>query len=241
MLATVLGRPDDAREHLNRALTLHRGLGAARLVRLTEAALAKVSEAATAPETASIGRGTFRREGDWWRIGLGEVEVALRDSKGLGDLARLIAEPRREFPAIELAQPTAPVSSADVDIDLTPEGDLGDVVDAAARAAYRARLTDIEVELADADVVGDSSASLRLSLERDALVEQLSQAYGLGGRARRAGDPAERARSTVTARIRDAIRKIESAEPAVGRHLSRSVRTGRFCSYDPETPVDWQL
>ena len=127
------------------------------------------------------------------------------------------------------------------DAHLRSEGDLGDVVDAAARAAYRARLTDIEVELADADVAGDPSSSLRLSLERDALVEQLSQAYGLGGRPRRAGDPAERARSTVTARVREAIRKIESVEPALGRHLSRAVRTGRFCSYDPETPVEWQL
>jgi hypothetical protein len=178
-------------------------------------------------------------------VGLGADDVTLRDSKGLADLARLIAEPGREFGAIELVQPTvgaavsAGVSASEV--DLAPEGDLGDVVDAAARAAYRARLTDIEAELTDADASGDASASLRLTLERDALVEQLGQAYGLGGRARRAGDRAERARSTVTARIRDAIRKIESVDPGLARHLSRSVRTGRFCSYDPETPVQWQL
>jgi hypothetical protein len=40
----------------------------------------------------------------------------------------------------------------------------------------------------------------------------------------------------VTARIRDAIRHLEAVHPELGRHLARAVRTGTFCSYDPESP-----
>jgi tetratricopeptide (TPR) repeat protein len=252
MLAGLLGRADDAAEHFGRALTLHRALGAKRLVRLTErASMQLVQTSSPAPdERLAAGlprRGVFRPEGDGWRIGFDGDECIVRDSKGMGDLARLIRQPGREMPALDLVQATAShktagdVASAELGEAGGGEGDVGDVVDAAARTAYRARLADIEGELSDADVAGDTSVSLRLALERDALVEQLSQAYGLGGRPRRAGDRVERARSTVTARIRDAIRRIEAANPALGRHLSRSVRTGRFCVYDPEVAVQWDL
>jgi hypothetical protein len=73
------------------------------------------------------------------------------------------------------------------------------------------------------------------------LIEQLTAAYGLGGRARRAGSDAERARTAVTARVRDAIRHLAAAHPELGRHLERSIRTGTFCVYEPEQPTRWQM
>lgn len=82
--------------------------------------------------------------------------------------------------------------------------------------------------------------SARADEERVALLAQLGQAYGIGGRARRAGSPAERARTTVTWRIRDALRRIEGVHPELARHLRNSVRTGSACSYEPETPVSWR-
>lgn len=47
--------------------------------------------------------------------------------------------------------------------------------------------------------------------------------------------------TAVTWRIRHAIRKIEAAHPVLGRHLANSLRTGTFCSYQPERPVAWRL
>jgi hypothetical protein len=47
--------------------------------------------------------------------------------------------------------------------------------------------------------------------------------------------------SVLTARIRDAIRRISEAHPELGRHLARSVRTGTFCVYEPDQPVRWSL
>ena len=59
---------------------------------------------------------------------------------------------------------------------------------------------------------------------------------GLGGRERRAGAAAERARVAVQRRVRDAIRRIDEAMPEVGRHLQWAVRTGAFCAYRPNGP-----
>ena len=68
---------------------------------------------------------------------------------------------------------------------------------------------------------------------------ELASAYGLGKRPRRAGDPVEKARSTVTWRIRHAIRRIGELHPAVGTHLKHAVRTGRYCVYQPDDEVRW--
>ena len=88
------------------------------------------------------------------------------------------------------------------------------------------------MELDEADEYGDVAGSAGLHAERDALIAQLAAAYGLGGRPRRSGRLCRTARTAVTARIRDAIRRIEDLHPQLGRHLSRSVRTGTFCIYD---------
>ena len=73
------------------------------------------------------------------------------------------------------------------------------------------------------------------------LVEQLSDAFGLGGRARSTGSSAERGRSAVTGRIRAAIRKLAQVHPELGRHLTNSVRAGTWCSYRPEADVVWNV
>jgi hypothetical protein len=51
-----------------------------------------------------------------------------------------------------------------------------------ARAAYRARLAQLDGELAEADTHGDIERSARLAAERDALIGELTRAAGLGGR-----------------------------------------------------------
>jgi hypothetical protein len=76
----------------------------------------------------------------------------------------------------------------------------------------------------------------------DFLVGELARAVGLGGRDRRAASHAERARLNVTRAIRAAMANLARANPALGRHLSWTVRTGRYCSYtpDPRAPIAWE-
>ena len=115
------------------------------------------------------------------------------------------------------------------------------MLDDRARAEVRARLLDLEAEIDEAGRWHDPERAERAALERDALVAELAAATGLGGRARRLGDQSERARKTVTARIRDVLERVERAHPPLGAHLRASVTTGTWCSYSPATPTAWDL
>lgn len=161
------------------------------------------------------------REGDVWAIRYADSTSHLKDSKGLRDLATLLGSPGREIAALDLYAADAPI-----------QGDTGEVLDATARSAYKRRLAELEAE---------PSRSTAEEEERAALLDQLAAAYGLGGRVRRTGSAAERARSTVTARLRETVKRIAEVDPALGRHLQHALRTGTFCCYAPETPVAWDL
>lgn len=68
----------------------------------------------------------------------------------------------------------------------------------------------------------------------------ITELEGIGGRPRPAGpEPLERLRKAVSARMRDAIRKLETVHPLLGRHLANAVQTGIYCRYAPETPTTW--
>ena len=66
------------------------------------------------------------------------------------------------------------------------------------------------------------------------MTQELTRAVGLGGRERRAGAAAERARTAVQKRLRNAIRRIEDGFPELGNHLDQAIRTGTFCGYLPD-------
>jgi hypothetical protein len=256
MLAAVRGDTSLARDHFDVALRQHRQMGARLLVAgtlrdagraLGDAAMLDEAQslykqlgldgAADAIDTAHDPRGerraanVFRLEGDVWLVGLNGTITRLRDTKGMRDLAQLLAKQGSEVHVLDLVT-DGPTLRSDAP---------GDPIDDSARRQYRARLLEIDGLLADADERADEALSERLQLERDALIAELSSAYGLGGRARRRGDSTERARSAVTQRIRDAIIRIQSAEPNLGGHLHHAIRTGTYCSYTPEHPTNWEL
>jgi hypothetical protein len=174
-------------------------------------------------------RGVFRPVGDQFAVGLGST-TTLRSTKGLVDLARLIAADGDEVHCLEL-----------IGGEVVVAGDTGEVLDATARHAYEARVRELQAEIDEADADHDLARADRARVELDALVDELTAALGLGGRARTTGSSAERARSTVTQRIRAAIRRLDDVDPRLARHLRASVRTGVYCSYRPEEPVVWQL
>jgi tetratricopeptide (TPR) repeat protein len=176
----------------------------------------------------SVAKGQFTREGPLWTLGFAGRTVKVKDAKGLRDLAGLIAAPGQEITAVLLLG-AGPM----------PGGD--EVLDETARRQVRARLLDLEEDIAEADEWHDPERAARARAERDALLHELAGSLGLGGRARRLGDDAERARKAVTARIRDAIGKIHAVHPALGDHLGASVTTGTYCSYTPAEPIAWRI
>jgi hypothetical protein len=121
-------------------------------------------------------------------------------------------------------------------------GDAGALLDAEAKAAYRARLEELRAELEEAEGFNDPERAARARAEREFLTAELARAVGLGGRDRRAASHAERARLNATRAIRGAIANLARANPSLGRHLAATVRTGRYCSYvpDPRAPIAWE-
>ena len=234
LLAAALGRWDDAARHLGHAVTrcdrlgarLHGDRARAELERLPTAR-ARADGPGDPTEPSEI-----RRDGEVWTLVFAGRAAQLRDAKGLRDLAVLLAAPGQEVAAADLVTGMAqPVQAFGSD----------PVLDDRARAEYRVRLADLDDELAEADARHDIERSARLAAERDALIGELARATGLGGRRRRLGDAAERARTTVTARIRDAIGRIERAHPELGRHLRASIVTGTRCAYRPAETVRWSV
>lgn len=168
----------------------------------------------------------FTRSGALWEAEFAGRRSIVGHMKGCADLAALLASPRERIHCLDLAGRVA-------------EGDSGATLDARARAECQRRVQELQADLAEAERENDFARTERLSRELDALIEQLAAAIGLGGRGRRLGDPAEKARTAVTWRIRSAISKIAQVHPPLGRHLRASIRTGAFCAYEPETAVRW--
>ncbi len=171
----------------------------------------------------------FRPEGDLWQLRFEGQECFVPARKGILDLARLLAQPNESLHSLELAGRTA------------ASEDGIDALDDRARKEIRAHADRLRAEREDAEVRGDQAAIDRARSELEALEDALAASLGLGGRSRRVGSEADRARSTVTARIRAAIRQLEGVHPRLARHLAASVRTGTWCVYAPETPTEWRV
>lgn len=249
--ARALALLDEAEDSARRLglVTVQNEIAALREVKAGTPAAGSAPEAGAAE--ASLAHNVFRREGDYWSIGYGGTLVRLRDTKGLHYLARLLAEPGREFHTVDLEgeqngrTPTAQPALRDLD-ELTERADLGDagaLLDAQAKAEYKARLQELEDELEEAEAWADPERAARARQERDFLIQELARAVGLGGRDRKAASHAERARLNVTRAIKTALANIAQNHPALGDHLHVTVRTGTYCVYspDPRLPITWQL
>jgi pimeloyl-ACP methyl ester carboxylesterase len=183
---------------------------------------------------------TFRNDGDYWTVSYEGRVLRFKDSKGLRYLAHLLAHPNREFRATVLAAGSQ--LSEDQSAPAYP-GDAGEVLDVQAKAAYRLRIKDLAEELKEAKKTGNEKRGLKVEKEIEALSTELARAVGLRGRDRRAASSAERARVNVTRTIRIAIGRIKDHHSGLAKYLDKTIRTGTFCSYqpDPERHIFWNL
>jgi hypothetical protein len=207
---------------------------------------ASIGSAGTGDERAGVGAGVLRREGDYWTVVFDGSTVHLRDLKGMHYLARLLAEPGHELHVLDLVAAEHDRAgqrneTRPTDFPHSGLGDAGEMLDARARNAYRRRLAEIDDDIDTARAVGDGDRAGQAEAERDFLVAELARAFGLGGRARRAASPSERARVGVTRAVRQSMARIGEHHPGLGEHLNSTVRTGTYCGYfpDPRAPVRW--
>ncbi len=189
---------------------------------------------------------TFRRDGDNRLVRFGGVETLLTDLKGFRYLERMLADPGREFHALDLIAvehgTVRAVSPGDRD-GIVDRGEGLPVIDDQARAAYRRRLAEVEEDIEDAVAMNDLGRQALAERDRDFLIAELASAVGLGGRERLTDGNAERARTSVTRTLRYAVQRLAEHHSDLGVHLERAVKTGIYCGYqpDPLTPVTWEL
>ncbi len=205
-------------------------------------ARAAAAELAAPPASRAATGEAFRRDGATWTLRFDGRTVHLPHTKGLADLHRLLQRPGTEVAVVDLLGSASYDGEAggSVSADARLGGD--DMLDAEARARYRDHLEALDEQIDTAAALGDDARAAALDTERQALIDQLKAATGLGGRSRRLGDNAERARKSVTNRIRNTLKKIEAVHPALAAHLDGAVATGSACVYrpGPEAP-HWEL
>ena len=238
ILAAELGDLDLASTMFERSIDTSRRLGAAVWVRQGEWAQNALPSspapgisagAESRPVTASLSRA-----GTIWTVSFGAERGNLPHVKGMADIAILVRHRGQDLPALQL------LGSPSV-----PDGQPGELIDMKALRAYRHRLAELDAEIDQATSDTDLASINRLIAERDQLLTEVRHATGLGGRIRTfANDPAERARKAVSARIRDAIHRLDSIAPRLAAHLDRSIKTGLRCSYTPsgvDSSIRWNV
>lgn len=182
-------------------------------------------------QAQSTNRAMLRPESGTWHIQYNGTDVHLPDLKGLWHLRELLTRPHQPVSALSLigASSDEPVATADT----------GALLDREALRQYRRRLAGLDDELDAAALRGDRKRQAERSAEREALIAELKRATGLGGRPRRSGSPAEKARVNVTRTIRHAIAELASRAPDLATHLEESIVTGISCCYEPRVDIIW--
>ena len=170
--------------------------------------------------------GSMRRHGRGWLVELGDRRAVVPDLVGMAYLTELVAHPAQPISALTLA------------------GGAGsgqprhEIIDRQARDAYAVRARELAGDLAEAEADNDLGRADRIRVELDAVVAQIEEAAGLGGRPRAFADEHERARTAVRKAIKRAIDEIGGADPVIGEILDAAVVTGSLCMYTPAPPHD---
>jgi non-specific serine/threonine protein kinase len=194
----------------------------------------------------------FMRQGDYWTIRYQGQVTILKTTRGLCFLGYLLRHPGREIHVSELLATLVEVRTQMLHGGLLEGGDhtittglqdAGPILDSQAKAEYRRRIDELRKDMEEAQRFNDSYCAARAREEMDVIAKELAAAVGLGGRDRRSSSDAERARSAVTKRIKEAINRITELISPLGRHLAARVKTGYFCSYNPhpDRPVSWKF
>jgi len=198
-----------------------------------------------------VPRATLRRAGDVWTIDDGRRTLHLNDGRGVRLLAVLLERPGEEVHCLKLvaivdgtepAGGSARAAGLQDDTVVGGQSGTGPPLDAAAKAAYRARIAQLTAEVAAAQAHDDEARARRARKELEFITGELARATGIGGRDRGgAGSHAERARINVTRAIRSTVKRIEGYHPQLGRELQSCIRTGTYCVYEPEPrrPLRW--
>jgi hypothetical protein len=186
---------------------------------------------------ASVTRFILRRDGDYWIASRGSHRKVIKHVSGLLLIEHLLNHPGERFHVLELER-LVQLPRTTGGFETANESDLGPAIDSRAEDSYSTRIRELHQELDEARRANDMGRVETLENELEFITRELSRALGLHGRPRRVGSRVERARLRITSVIRRAIRYVDNSDTGLGYHMKRAIRTGTYCCYLPDLPVE---
>ena len=171
------------------------------------------------------------RDGEVWQVAFAGRRATFTDAKGLRDLAVLLGRPGREVHALELMGSTAVGRGAGRRAGRSRPAGLRAARPRPDRGHRRGRGASRRCAVPS----GSTTSAPRCCTSwprRWASAGAIGRPPAIRG--------SGRARRSACASAA-AIERIDRELPDLGRHLRHSVRTGLWCAYEPEQPIDWTL
>jgi len=190
----------------------------------------------------------FVKDGDRWVYSYRGLDKMIDDLKGVGDIAFLLSRPLHGVEAINLlgrlgvssnATPLNKMTQEQLAMEGLSKGPLGTrtriaFISEEEKKEYLKRLADVTGEIVKAERAGDLLLLKELRSQENELLNELD-------RRAKPAESEERARKTVTRRIKIAVGKIQKQHPALGDHLSKCISTGKICIYRPNPETLWEV
>lgn len=198
----------------------------------------------------------FTLVGEIWVIRYEAEEGLFNNDKGMQYIRRILENPNRPVPALDLVGGSRTDAAAARSIDELekyeneedcPAGESwDDVLDEEAEKSIERRVKDIADQLEQARAEGNKNKVAKLEGEWEGIENELRATQGWGGKRRRLGGmgAAEKARQAVCKALDRAYKKMVNAPAPLSRlvdHLRRAIRAeGNHYVYRPDDPPpDW--
>lgn len=170
----------------------------------------------------------FRSIEGGWLLEYDTHNATLPARKGLQDIHVLLTHAGKDVSAYDLL-----IGPGAVGREAAPAYSGEAMIDSQARQEIRAEIERLEEQIEAALHTGSPDKAQQLDKERDELLAYIGTATGLFNSVRALGDETEKARKTVSSRIRHAIGLIEADLPDFADHLTKQIVLGVRCRYTP--------
>ena len=187
----------------------------------SDASQASASPLTVPPEESDGGR--FLWKGEVWEVSYQRKTAILKDSKGMRFLAVLLGDPRKSFDARELYQLVAGASGEYVELE---SGDRP--LDDKARAEALREYNRLKIKKDAAIATEDMEIAAAIDEEMDELATHLAEQRDLYS------PQSERARKNIGNQLESVTLRIAHTLPELAIHLRKSLRKGRFLSYQAD-------
>ncbi len=201
----------------------------------------------------------FRLEKEHWRVIFRGRPYTIRQSVGIQYITCLIWRAYNDEPEIHVSdlfylvhkQPPikdvhlSKMSSgqlSELGLDVAGLGEGLDLMTREGKQWLANQVRALEALIEEAEATGNTREALEMRAKREALEDHIKKAFGLAGRTRKASDPNERIRKSVSKAIGNTLERFgkqEGDELAV--YLDDHLSTGLFCSFSKDPNIFWKV